>query len=318
MRHQHAASPRVLGTASTGARLILPRVEVRREGRVEPLVQAAPVVSSAGVRWSGVALEAYSAAACIIPRHEHVENFINVVVQGRGSYEAITRGKSLRFDAGPSTTFVLPQGTVDELRWHGSVRRISMAIHPSLLVEVLQDGPHSSNIELIENWNLIDRHVMAIALAMSLDLEDGCPAGRLYGESLANALGVYLLRRYGARPCVPPTCRGGLSGFRLKTVLEHIEENLAEDISLSGLAAVAGMSTHHFAEMFRQSTGRPPHRYVLSRRIERAKECLRDPRRSVVEAGVDCGFINPSHFARVFRRFVGTSPSTFKAEMKMH
>ena len=60
------------------------------------------------------------------------------------------------------------------------------------------------------------------------------------------------------------------------------------------------------------STGYAPHRYILLRRIERAKQKLRDTRLSILEVALDVGFRNPSHFARVFRKFVGTSPSHFQ------
>ena len=76
------------------------------------------------------------------------------------------------------------------------------------------------------------------------------------------------------------------------------------------------MSPHYFAELFRQSTGYAPHQYVIRQRIERAAQCLRDAGRSVIEAGLDAGFQNPSHFARVFRQLVGVSPSRFRAEMQ--
>ena len=89
---------------------------------------------------------------------------------------------------------------------------------------------------------------------------------------------------------------------------------LATDISLNQLATVAGMSTHYFAELFRQSTGHPPDRYLLLRTIERAKQSLRYARCSLVEAALESGFHNPSHFARTFRRFVGVSPSQFRSE----
>jgi AraC family transcriptional regulator len=89
---------------------------------------------------------------------------------------------------------------------------------------------------------------------------------------------------------------------------------LEENISLSQLAAIAGMSPHYFSELFKQSTGRAPHQYVLLRRIERAKEKLRDPKRSIIDAGLDVGFENPSHFARVFRKLEGTTPSKYRAD----
>jgi AraC family transcriptional regulator len=136
----------------------------------------------------------------------------------------------------------------------------------------------------------------------------------MYGESLANALAVYILKRYAVRRLTPVVYKGGLPPYRLKRVLDFIADSLETDISLSQLAALAGMSPHYFSELFKQSTGRTPHNYVLLKRIERAKQQLRDPKRSVIDAGLDSGFQNSSHFARVFRRIEGTTPSKFRAE----
>jgi AraC family transcriptional regulator len=298
----------------TGCGLVIPGVEVVREGRVEPFLRARPALSSAAVQWAGLAVEDFSIPACVIPRHEHIENFLHVVLHGSVKYEVLTRGKALRFSAVPGTTFVLPRGTVDELRWAGPTHRIAVAIHPSLLINALDETAHEHDVELTEHWNVTDRHIMAVLLAMTTDLDEGSPAGRLYGESLANALAVYLLNRYAVRRYTPTVYKGGLPGYRLKRVLDYIGDNLTEDLSLSHLAALAGMSPHYFAELFGRSTGYAPHRYVLLQRIERAKQALRDSSRSVIEAGVDAGFQNPSHFARMFRRFVGVSPSRFKSD----
>jgi AraC family transcriptional regulator len=161
---------------------------------------------------------------------------------------------------------------------------------------------------------LIDEHISALLVEMAADVEDGSPAGPIYGESLANALGVYLLKRYAVRRFTPVAYKGGLPGYRLKRVLDFIAASVEENISLAQLSAIAGMSPHYFSELFKQSTGRTPHVYVLLQRIERAKERLRDPKYTIIDAGLDSGFENPSHFARVFRRLVGTTPSRFRAE----
>jgi AraC family transcriptional regulator len=289
-------------------------VEVRREGRIEPFLHARPTLSSAAAHWSGVVLEGYAVPACVIPRHEHLESFVHVVLEGSVRYEVLTRGKTFKFVANPGTTFVLPRGTIDELRWSGPTRRIAVALHTRLLANALDETAHERDIELTEHWNLNDPNIIAVLLAMRTDLDAGLPAGRMYGESLANALAVYLLKRYAVRPRVPAAYRGGLPRYRLKRVVDYIDENLSGDLALAQLAAVAGMSPHYFAELFRQSTGKAPHQYVLLRRIELAKERLRDPRRTVIEAGLDAGFQNPSHFARVFRQWVGISPSEFRLE----
>jgi AraC family transcriptional regulator len=119
------------------------------------------------------------------------------------------------------------------------------------------------------------------------------------------------VRRY-----TPVAYRGGLPGYRLKRVLDYIGDNLAEDLSLLQLATVVGMSPHYFSELFIKSTGHPPHRFVLLQRIERAKQSLHDRGRSIVEVGLDAGFQNPSHFARMFRKLVGTSPSRFQSQVQ--
>jgi len=310
-----SSRPTDLGHASR-ALPVLSGVEVIREGRIEPFLHAHPTLSSSSVRWAGLAIEDYSIPPCVIPRHEHLENFLHVVLHGSVKYEVLTRGRVLNFHAGPSTTFILPQGTIDELRWKGPTHRIAVAIHPSLLLNALDETAHGRNIELTEHWNLTDQNITAVLLAMITDLKGGSPAGRLYGECLANGLAVYLLNRYTVRPLTPTAYKGGLPRYRLRRVLDHIGDNLAEDLSLAQLAAVAGMSPHYFAELFRRSTGHAPHRYVLLQRIERAKQGLRDTGRSIIEVGLEVGFQNPTHFARMFRKFVGSSPSSFQSEAK--
>jgi len=301
---------------ATAELLRLPGVEVKREGRVEPFLDARPRLSSSSVRWAGVALEDYSIPACVIHRHEHLDNFVHVVLHGSVKYSVVTRGRTLEFRATPGTTFILPQGTIDEVRWAGPTRRIAVAIHPSLLANALDETAHEPNIELTEHWNLMDPNIMAVLRAMTTDLDECSPAGRLYGESLANALAIYLLNRYTVRRYSPVAYRGGLPGYRLRRVLDYIGDNLADNLSLSQLAAVASMSPHYFSALFKRSTGHPPHTFVLLQRIEHAKRALRVADRSITEVGLDAGFQNPSHFSRVFRKAVGASPSRFKSEMQ--
>ena len=305
------------GARKLGDSPTLPRVEVRRQGRLEPFLDAHPSLSSADVRWSGLALEDYSVPALVIPKHEHVEHFVHIVLRGSVKYQVSTRGKTLEFQAKPGTTFILPQGTIDEVIWSGPTHRIAVAVHPRLLVSALDQTMQGNDIELTEHWNLLDPQIMAVLLALTTDLNQGSPAGRLYGDTLASALAIHLLHHYAVHRRAPATYRGGLPGYRLKRVLDFVGDHLAEELSLQQLAEIAGMSQHYFAELFKQSTGSPPHQYVLLQRIERAKQKLTAfDRGNVTEIGLEVGFQNPSHFARVFHRFVGISPSTFQSEVR--
>jgi AraC-like DNA-binding protein/PAS domain-containing protein len=109
-----------------------------------------------------------------------------------------------------------------------------------------------------------------------------------------------------AEPLAPS--RGGLPPVVTQRICEYIESHLEQKIGLEGLAAMAGLSTHHFARAFNQSMGIPPHSYLLSRRLERAERMLRETQLPLSEIAVVTGFSDQSHLARHFRRRTGMSP----------
>jgi AraC family transcriptional regulator len=106
--------------------------------------------------------------------------------------------------------------------------------------------------------------------------------------------------------------RGGLPPWQQRRVAEFIEQHLAEEISLSVLAKVTGLSLYHFAHAFTQSFGMPPHRYHMARRMDRARNLLRKPALSVTQIGIQIGFRESSSFTRAFRRFNGFTPTEFR------
>ncbi|MFO1376695.1 MAG: AraC family transcriptional regulator [Steroidobacteraceae bacterium] len=106
--------------------------------------------------------------------------------------------------------------------------------------------------------------------------------------------------------------RCGLATAVRRRVLDYIDEHLEADISIDGLAAVAGLSTFHFLRQFRRSTGQTPHRYIVQHRLVRARELLLKTELPVIEIALRCGFDDPSHFARRFREQFRMAPSAFR------
>jgi len=96
-------------------------------------------------------------------------------------------------------------------------------------------------------------------------------------------------------------------------VLEHIDANRHRCPRLSELSALAHMSAFHFARLFKQSTGLPPHRFVVGRRIGHAKELLVTDGASIAAIARIVGFRTPSHFTTVFRRSTGVTPSAYRS-----
>jgi AraC family transcriptional regulator len=211
-RSCHSSVPKLSGNASArypaSGRILVPGVDVVRDGREEPFLASPPTLSSVPAAWGGIVLENYSVPALLIPRHEHPEHFLHLVLSGNVEYQIRTRGRDLRFTSRPGTLFLLPRGTVDEINWRGPTQRIAAAVHRGLLTNALDETVDVDDVELTEHWNLIDRHLSALLLEMTADLEDNSPAGRLYGESLANTLAVYLLNRYAVRQITPVGYKG--------------------------------------------------------------------------------------------------------------
>ena len=110
-------------------------------------------------------------------------------------------------------------------------------------------------------------------------------------------------------PDLPAVNRGGLPPGLTHRICEYIESHLDEKMGLDVLAAMAGLSTHHFARAFRQSVGMPPHSYLLRRRLQHVEQMLRDTQLPLSEIALAAGFSDHSHLARHFRRVTGMSPS---------
>jgi AraC family transcriptional regulator len=93
-----------------------------------------------------------------------------------------------------------------------------------------------------------------------------------------------------------------------------VKAKIEEELSTNEMAVSAELSTAHFSKMFRQSMGESPHQFVLGQRVERGKEMLRTTRMRILDVAIACGFKTQQHFARVFRRVCGISPTEYRRE----
>ena len=103
---------------------------------------------------------------------------------------------------------------------------------------------------------------------------------------------------------------------RLLRAKDRMDAASHEEWPVGRLARVSGVSEAHFARSFKQAFGVPPHRYLLTRRIERATALLRDTDLSITEIAFQTGWESLGTFGRTFRDVTGESPSTFRAGVR--
>jgi AraC-like DNA-binding protein len=107
--------------------------------------------------------------------------------------------------------------------------------------------------------------------------------------------------------------KGGLSPWQLRRVYDFIEKHPGMNPSISELASECGISESHLARSFRRTVGMAPHEWLIKRRVQRAKELLMIAGGlSLAEISLTCGFVDQSHFTRVFSKHEGKSPGTWR------
>ncbi|MEM8789773.1 MAG: AraC family transcriptional regulator [Pseudomonadota bacterium] len=137
---------------------------------------------------------------------------------------------------------------------------------------------------------------------------DAAPRGHYdaVAQLLLVRLGHHLADNVSDRPSRAPVSK------RISRVLAHIDENLADLLSVQDLAVVAGMSPYHFARVFRAEMSRSPHKYVVERRIERARQFLSQSEDGIAQIALMCGFGSQSHMTQVFSKTLGTTPGAIR------
>jgi AraC family transcriptional regulator len=165
------------------------------------------------------------------------------------------------------------------------------------------------------HWcKMVDVRLAALVKAVNAERIAGFPSGRLFLDSIEQAIAAALVDAFRGRTRSVQPLRGGLGPARLRTIKELVHAKIEDELTLIEMAQSVELSPAHFSRMFRESTGETPHQFVLRNRIERAKEMLRAPGARVLDVAVACGFKTQQHFARVFRHVCGTSPTEYRLD----
>lgn len=245
----------------------------------------------------------------------HRENALGMLLRP-GSMEVGPRRSALRWTKFEQSELGLC--TPHSEQWIGSadMEHLVVSISDAALAAAC-DGVNGS-VELRPNWKMADARLSSLLAAVNSERVAGFPNGRLFLDSVEQALAVALVNGYAVHLRPERTYRGGLSPARLRRVKEFVHAKMEDELSLRELAQSVGLSTAHFSEMFRKSTGETPHQFVLRLRLERAKDMLLATELRVLDVAVACGFKTQQHFARVFRHVCGLRPTEYRREFQRY
>jgi AraC family transcriptional regulator len=210
---------------------------------------------------------------------------------------------------------IIPAGTPSRWEIRDQDTALILGLPPKVLQSVAEElDVDPDRAEILNRFQIRDRQIEQIGWALKTEMEHGYRNGALYIDSLGRALAVHLLRHHSTQASNGDARSGSLSGRRLKQMIAHIEDNLTEDLSLKKIAATAGLSVSHCNAAFRKAMGQPIHRYVIERRVERARSLLEGGARSISQVALDTGFAHQSHLAFHMRRVLGVSPGELRTE----
>jgi AraC family transcriptional regulator len=274
---------------------------------------ATVLLSSAKTAWEGMALEHIDFRAIDISEVTATSHHLILQLGTPKTVELKINGKFNPHLMIPGNVCITPAQHRHGIRWQSHLEVLTMTLEPSFVMKAVPESVDPDKVELVLHRSQNDLLIREILLALKVELEAGCPSGRVYGEAMGTALAAHLLKTYTTFKPTPLPTRDGLPPHLLTQVLDYIQAHLDRDLRLADLAAIVGMSQYYFCRLFKRSLEISPHQYVLQQRIERSKRLLKQKELAIVDIALMCGFKNQSHLTTLFRKTTGTTPKNFRA-----
>lgn len=202
-----------------------------------------------------------------------------------------------------------------EMRWQVTSPEPFVVMHVYLGLALLERAIAEAGggaIQLREVSGGRDEVLSALLEQIRVELTRRGETSALLVQGVAQCVAVHLARHYVDAGAEDMSGRNALPAFKLKRVIQLMEQHLAAPFNLGDLAQAIGLSEYHFSRLFKRATGRSPSQYFIQLRMARARQLLIETERSVIDIGLEVGYGSASHFSQVFRREVGVAPSHYR------
>lgn len=214
---------------------------------------------------------------------------------------------------GEGDSMIMDRREASTVTMYSPLDTVRLYVPRLTLQDFVREHYGSSEVHLKPPQQVIrDPILYHIGACISALLEHPEESNSLLVDHIALSLQSHLYQTYSAAPASSPRARGGLAPWQESRAKEAMDANLDKEVNIARLAYECGLSTSQFARAFRQSTGCPPHRWLLEQRIKRAQNLLLTSDRTLTEIARVCGFYDQPHLTRAFGQTVGTSPGLWR------
>jgi AraC family transcriptional regulator len=269
--------------------------------------------SSMDLGWNGFAIERHSVEEG--DRSEEFSDHHFIVlwdVHSCHGERADTNGRFVSYSRRPGSASLFTAGTMPAVRKLTKMEVIIGAANPSLVNGIEEELDRRPIQPLNDKFNFQDAALRMLISLLITEAEAGGPCGRLYADSLVNALASRFVQLGRAITPEEKSIKSGLPGHLLRRVLERMNSEFSADLGLATLAAESGYSRAHFLRMFRAATAHTPHQYLLNLRLQNAVQMMKKRSTPLIDIAVACGFSSHTHFTKAFRSKYGVLPSQYR------
>lgn len=285
---------------------------------------AAIVTSSEAIGWRSLLVQHVRLTA---QRDAHEtssspDQLIVVLKRGAVDIESFNQGRWSKAVYRVGAAGMTAPHEVDRLRWTlrsgcDSFENLYLFLSEALILETAEHfrrpgqrslgGPFSSLV-------FRDGTLAQLGDTVLSAVQAGAPD--LYAQATAQWLAAHMVcTRLGVSESQDRRRSSGISDTRLARAIEYMSAHLAENISLSALAAEAGASRFHFVRLFRERLGETPIRYLMNLRMDTAVRLLATSDLPIGQIAFECGYPNNTHFSGAFRRRYGCSPEAYRLRL---
>jgi AraC family transcriptional regulator len=212
---------------------------------------------------------------------------------------------------------ITPPRTLGELRMDAPHRHMVISLPQRAFESMTDEGANPASITdlgYLHERGFRDPFLLQLCLTTWDEARQDNPLGPLFGDCARLALVAGLLRRAG-KIRRPEGRFHRFSAIEITRIDSFIDERLDRPMSVSELAAFAQLSEYRFVRSLKATAGLSPHQYVIKRRVELAKERMRDRKQSIAEVALSVGFSDQAHMTATFSRLLGYTPGDWRRRL---